>query len=413
MDYALLTPEINSGRMYAGPGAGPMLAAAAAWDAIATQLESAAGGYFSEVSGLTGQWLGPSSMSMAAAAAPFIGWLEASAAQATQTAAQAYAAAAAYEAAYLMTVPPPVIAANRAQLTALIATNFFGQNAPAIAATEAQYMQMWAQDATAMYVYAANSTAASTLTSYNEPPRTTNESGQNAQFQAMAQNVGNTTRSQTQSLVQQVSTNTTNQSVSFTPPGDPDPDIPPGGTATVPPGSIINVGTNTTLTVNSGSITLSPGPVVGGFGVTSHSAITLNPGSAFLAVSGWSEGGTPVNPATLITATTQAITLTPTHALIPGIGTLQTGSVTLGANSSVITVNDTAAGFAGIAGATLTNASGTVSYTNVVSIPGLATLSTTPGLAGTAGIQPQYNAEGLADWARRLVGDEIPAAGLG
>ena len=32
MDFAFLPPEINSGRMYDGPGSGPMLAAAAAWD---------------------------------------------------------------------------------------------------------------------------------------------------------------------------------------------------------------------------------------------------------------------------------------------------------------------------------------------------------------------------------------------
>ena len=31
MDFAILPPEINSGRMYAGPGSGRMLAAAAAW----------------------------------------------------------------------------------------------------------------------------------------------------------------------------------------------------------------------------------------------------------------------------------------------------------------------------------------------------------------------------------------------
>ena len=55
-----------------------------------------------------------------------------------------------------MTVPPPVIAANRTQLMSLTATNFFGQNTPAIAATEAQYSEMWAQDAAAMYGYAAN-----------------------------------------------------------------------------------------------------------------------------------------------------------------------------------------------------------------------------------------------------------------
>ena len=82
MDYLLLPPEVNSGRMYIGPGAGPMLAAAATWDAVAAGLESTAAGFSVEVSGLTGQaWSGPSSMAMAAAAAPYVAWLQASAAQ--------------------------------------------------------------------------------------------------------------------------------------------------------------------------------------------------------------------------------------------------------------------------------------------------------------------------------------------
>ena len=84
---------------------------------------------------------------------------------------QARAAAAAFEQAFAMTVPPPVIAANRTQLMALIATNFFGQNTAAIAATEAQYAEMWAQDATAMYGYSSASAAAATLTPFAPPTR--------------------------------------------------------------------------------------------------------------------------------------------------------------------------------------------------------------------------------------------------
>ncbi|WP_264993260.1 PPE family protein, partial [Mycobacterium montefiorense] len=236
MDFGLLMPEINSGRMYAGPGSGPMLAAAAAWDALAAQLESAANGYFSEVSGLAGQtWFGPSSMRMTAAATPYVAWMQVAAAQAAQTSAQAYAAAAAYEAAFAMTVPPPMIAANRAQLMALVATNFFGQNTPAIAATEAQYGEMWVQDATAMYTYAADSTTVSTLTSFDEPPQTTNPSGQADQARSMAQNAGNLTSARTQSLVQQASTNTGPGSIDYTPPAELDPSIPPGQSANVPP----------------------------------------------------------------------------------------------------------------------------------------------------------------------------------
>ncbi len=53
MDFAFLPPEINSGRMYTGPGPGPMLAAAAAWDDLAAEVGSTAASYASEVSALT------------------------------------------------------------------------------------------------------------------------------------------------------------------------------------------------------------------------------------------------------------------------------------------------------------------------------------------------------------------------
>ena len=71
-------------------------------------------------------------------------------------------------------VPPPVIATNRAVLAALVATNILGQNTPAIAATETHYAEMWAQDAAGMYAYAGSSSTASQLTSFIEPPQTTN-----------------------------------------------------------------------------------------------------------------------------------------------------------------------------------------------------------------------------------------------
>ncbi len=64
MDFGILPPEINSGRIYTGPGPGPMLAAAAAWDDLAAALGSTAASYGSEVADLTsGAWQGPSSAS--------------------------------------------------------------------------------------------------------------------------------------------------------------------------------------------------------------------------------------------------------------------------------------------------------------------------------------------------------------
>ncbi|MDT5164056.1 MAG: hypothetical protein QOC88_950 [Mycobacterium sp.] len=178
MDFATLPPEVNSGLMYAGPGSGPIIAAAASWDSLATEVYSAANEYGSVISGLTsGPWRGPASASMVAAAAPYLSWMNATAAQAEQAANQAKAAASAYETAFTATVPPPVIVANRTLLASLVSTNILGQNTPAIAATEAHYAEMWAQDAAAMYGYAGSSLAASTLAPFVEPPATTTTTG--------------------------------------------------------------------------------------------------------------------------------------------------------------------------------------------------------------------------------------------
>ena len=173
IDFATLPPEVNSGLMYTGPGAGPMLAAATAWDVLATQLYASASAYGAVISDLVSTWLGPSSIDMADAAAPFVTWISSTADLVEATGMQAKAAVAAYEAAFAMTVPPPVIAANRALLHLLVATNFFGQNTPAIMATEAHYMEMWAQDATAMYGYAGAALAASTLAPFAPAPSMT------------------------------------------------------------------------------------------------------------------------------------------------------------------------------------------------------------------------------------------------
>jgi PPE-repeat protein len=190
MDFAMLPPETNSGRIYAGPGSAPMRAAAAAWEGMGAELRSTAASYVSVLSELTsGPWLGPSSATMAAAAVPYVEWMITTATQAEQAAAQASAAAAAYETAFTMTVPPPVIAANRSLLMTLVATNILGQNTPAIAATEADYAEMWGQDATAMYGYAASSAAASALTPFTPPPPTTNPAGTTGQAATAGQSI--------------------------------------------------------------------------------------------------------------------------------------------------------------------------------------------------------------------------------
>jgi PPE-repeat protein len=205
-DFAALPPEINSARMYAGPGAGPMMAAAAAWNNTAADLSTTASACQSVISELTGgEWLGPSSAAMAAATAPYLAWMHTTAGELAHAATQAMAAAAAYETAFAMTVPPPVIAANRAQLAALVATNILGQNTPAIMATEALYAEMWAQDAAAMYGYAGLSASAATLHPLTSPAPTTNPGGLGAQAAAVSQAGANGTQTASlQSLVSSV-----------------------------------------------------------------------------------------------------------------------------------------------------------------------------------------------------------------
>jgi PPE-repeat protein len=187
MSFMTFPPELNSALMYSGAGSGPLMAAASAWDELAADLETTATSYQTVIAQLTGTtWLGPSSARMAAAAAPFVAWLESSSAQAAQTSAQARLAAASYEGAFASTVPPAVIAANRALLAALVATNFLGQNTPAIAATEAHYMEMWFQDGATMDTYATASQQAVVLPQQSPAP-TTSDGGASADAAAATQ----------------------------------------------------------------------------------------------------------------------------------------------------------------------------------------------------------------------------------
>jgi PPE-repeat protein len=381
VDFGLLPPEVNSGLMYAGPGSGPLLAAGAAWDAVAAELEAAGAGYSSQISDLTGvAWWGPSSVAMSGAAATYVGWLQAAAAQAGVTAAQAYAAVAAYEAAFAMTVPPPVIAANRALLMALIATNFFGQNTTAIAATEAEYSAMWVQDAAAMYTYAADSATASTLQSFNEPPQTTNQSGQDAQARSVAQTTANT--------AQNLATQQANL-----PAGEVDPPLPAGSTANIAPGGA-TVQPGVTFTATTGNPINFTIPTGNNGPIFNYSALTVTtPGGQQITLAPSIQGS--FSPGTWIL---DAGTMTQTRGVAATV-TIPSGSVTAGSAGAEITI-DASTGLVTainsgtvVAGPTLVpvvpSSSGALA-----AAPAAAPL---PGLAGTAGIQPQLNVDALLD----------------
>ncbi|HEV7579418.1 MAG TPA: PPE family protein [Mycobacterium sp.] len=179
IDFAALPPEITSSLMYSGAGAGPLMAAATAYANLSAEVSATASQWESIISLLTTEnWTGGGSAAAATAAQPIVTYLTDTATALEQAATQATASAAAYEAAFAATVPPPVIATNRATEAALVATNVLGQNTPAIAALDAQYAAMWVQDATMMATYQASSTAASALTPVTPLTATTDPGAQ-------------------------------------------------------------------------------------------------------------------------------------------------------------------------------------------------------------------------------------------
>ena len=205
VDFGALAPEINSARMYAGPGSSSLQAAASSWNGIAAELSSAATAYDKVVTQLVSdEWLGPASTSMASAAQQYVSWLTTTAAHAEQAATQARSAVAAYEQAFAATVPPPVIAANRAETAAAVQANVFGQYTALIAQLEAQYGEMWAQDSSAMYTYAGQSAAATQVTPFASPAATTDPAGTSAQAAAVSSATGSSAATSSQSILSQL-----------------------------------------------------------------------------------------------------------------------------------------------------------------------------------------------------------------
>src|ERR1700727_1179903 len=179
IDFGALPPDVNSARMYAGAGATSMTTAASAWNSLAAELNSAELGIDSVLTQLSSEeWLGPASTKAAQALTPYVTWVKTTAGQAEQTATQLDAAAAAFETAFASVVPPPLIAQNRALLAQALAANVLGQNTNVIAQLESQYGQMWAQDASTLYNYAAQSSNATKVTPFkNAPEVSTQDAG--------------------------------------------------------------------------------------------------------------------------------------------------------------------------------------------------------------------------------------------
>jgi PPE-repeat protein len=156
-----------------------LLAAANVWRQLAIELQQTAADYASTVAGIP--WQGPSATAMTLSTIPYVSWMQTTAAQAAQMSMAAITMASSFVDTEAAVVHPSVVTANRTQLAHLIATNVFGINFPAIAATEAQYMQMWAGNATALLGYQATSLQTMALQPFTPPPATTNPAGVAAQ----------------------------------------------------------------------------------------------------------------------------------------------------------------------------------------------------------------------------------------
>jgi PPE-repeat protein len=258
IDFGAIPPEITSARMFTGAGSGSLMTAAAAWNQVAAELNSAARGYRQTIITLSSDdWQGAASTAMADAAAPYLAWMTDTAAEAEQAAGQARAAAGAYDTALASTVPCPMIAANRIELTQLVSNNVFGQNSAAIAQVEAQYAEMWAQDASAMYNYAGQSAAAAKVTPFAAAPQITSPTAQAAQSAATTSATA-TSAGNSQSTLSQIVSTLPNQLQNL---ASPVSTSSSAATTTDPLTEIWFLLTgNTTLPTNLGSIVSSYSP---------------------------------------------------------------------------------------------------------------------------------------------------------
>lgn len=161
-------PEEWSALLNTGPGAGLMLASAAAWEALAQEYLGAAEQLTAALAEASDTWQGDGADGYLRAHMPFLLWLLEMGRHCLRAAAGEQAAAAGYLAAVAQMPTPEEIFVNRTVLTVLLATNFLGLNTAPITHVELHYAVMWVRAAAAMAAYQGETDAAKAVASADE-----------------------------------------------------------------------------------------------------------------------------------------------------------------------------------------------------------------------------------------------------
>lgn len=150
------------GRLMSGPGPTGMSGAAAAFSAYATAEEVSIDRLTANLMRLQSAWQDPAAAAMARSLTQRLIWKRVLLSQLVTEAARKTSQAAAYSSTLAGMAHPPEITQNHTTHATLQATNFLGVNTAAIAAKEAEYAAMWAQNAAMMSTYLAQTLANTT-----------------------------------------------------------------------------------------------------------------------------------------------------------------------------------------------------------------------------------------------------------
>ncbi|AKN16087.1 PPE family protein [Mycobacterium haemophilum DSM 44634] len=176
MHFEADPPEVNSGRMYAGPGAESLEAAASAWSSLRKEMMALERSFNRVLLGLMDSWSGPAVTQAVDAAKPFARWLTDLSEQLSGIFWQIHAIVVAYDRARDEVVPPDEIADNRAERRMLIKRNAFGRYNAQIANLDQEYEDFWEADGYAMRAYRLRVLdALSRLTPWQPPPPIVND----------------------------------------------------------------------------------------------------------------------------------------------------------------------------------------------------------------------------------------------